>query len=87
MSFTGMDIAEVQRLGSQLHAAANDLRTLANNLTTALANTSWVGPDRMRFEQDWQSMHATQINHVAEALEAAGQNANLNAQQQSEASQ
>jgi uncharacterized protein YukE len=87
MALTGMDIAEVQRLAAQLHTAASDLRTMANNLTTALGNTTWIGPDRQRFESDWQSIHASQISHVADALDQASNNAHQNAQQQTDASQ
>jgi uncharacterized protein YukE len=84
--FTGMDIAAVRQLSQQMKAKADEIRNLSQQLTGQLQNTQWVGPDRDRFTNDWQSQHVAALNRVAEGLEAASQAAAQNATQQENAS-
>lgn len=86
MSFTGMDVAAVRALASQMTNSASEIQNLANQLTSQLQGASWVGPDRERFVSDWQSTHVAQLNQVVNALHEAAQLANQNAQQQETAS-
>ena len=44
------------------------------------------GPDRVKFEGDWQSHHVTALNNVSTALQDASTLATQNAQQQQDAS-
>ena len=85
-NFTGMDIAAVRQLANQMTTKAGEIRTIMQQLTTALQSTQWVGPDRERFVGDWQSQHVTALNNVIQGLEAAAQNATRNAQEQETAS-
>jgi uncharacterized protein YukE len=84
--FTGMDVAAVRQLSQQMKAKADEIRQLSQQLTGQLQNTQWVGPDRDRFTNDWQSQHAAALSRVAEGLEQASQAANNNASQQEQAS-
>lgn len=84
--FTGMDIPAVRQLATQMRSKAEEIRSLSQQLTGQLQNTQWVGADRDRFTNDWQSQHVASLNRVAEGLEAAAQAADQNAQQQEQAS-
>jgi len=85
-SFTGMDIAQVRNLSTQLNSKADEIRNIMNQLTNALQSAQWVGPDRERFVGEWQSQHCSALNNVIQGLEAASQTANKNAQEQEAAS-
>ena len=84
--FTGMDIAAVRGLSTQLTAKASDIRTLMQALTSQLDSTQWVGSDRERFAGDWQSQHCSALNSVIAGLEDAAARATRNADDQEAAS-
>ena len=84
--FTGMDIAAVRQLSQQMNSKAEEIRSLMQQLTTQLQNTQWVGPDRDRFTNDWQSTHVAALNRVIQGLQDASTAATNNANQQEQAS-
>ena len=86
MAMYGMDIDEVRQLSTQLQQASSDIHNIVVQLTSKLGGTTWVGPDRQKFESDWQSHHVTALNNVSTALHDAGTLATQNAQQQQDAS-
>ena len=86
MALYGMDVTEVRTLSTQLQTASSDIHTLVARLTSALTGTNWLGPDRSKFESDWQSHHVMALNNVASALQDASTLASQNAQQQEDAS-
>lgn len=86
MAMYGMDIADVRTLASQLSQASTDITNIVSQLTSKLQGTTWEGPDRQRFESDWQSHHVNALNQVATALSDASTLASQNAQQQEDAS-
>lgn len=83
---SGMDIGSVRQLAVQMDNNAGTIEQLMNQLTSALANTPWVGPDRQRFESDWQGQHCGQLRAVAESLRTAAAHARSNADQQEQVS-
>jgi uncharacterized protein YukE len=85
-NFTGMDIQGVRTLASQMTSSASQIRQLMSQLTNQLNGTQWVGPDRTRFEGEWNGTYVQQLNQVATALEDAAQRANTNATEQETAS-
>ena len=87
MSFTGMDVAAVRALASQMTHSAGEIQQISSSLTSQLQGASWVGPDRERFVSDWQSTHVAQLNQVVNALHDAATRANQNAQEQESVSQ
>lgn len=84
--FTGMDIAAVRTLASQLAAKADEIETIANGLTSQLDGVQWVGFDADSFRSDWHSTHRSQLHAVSAALRDASTRATANATQQEEAS-
>ncbi len=84
--FVGMDPAAVRALAAQLNAKADEIRTIATNLSTVLDNTQWVGTDATGFRGDWHGAHRTQLMTVADALNNASTRATNNAEQQEQAS-
>jgi uncharacterized protein YukE len=86
MAMYGMDVAEVRQLASLLQQSSADITSMISKLTGELGRTTWVGPDRTRFEGDWQSHHVAALNQVATALNDASTLATQNAQQQEDAS-
>ncbi|MDO5498058.1 MAG: hypothetical protein Q4F67_00065 [Propionibacteriaceae bacterium] len=81
-NFFGMDINEVRGFATQLGQKAQEIDTLAQQLTQALGNTQWVGPDATSFRNEWQSQHMAALRNVATALREAQNRANANAQEQ-----
>ena len=86
MAMYGMDIDEVRQLSTQLQQASSDIHNIVAQLTGKLGQTTWLGPDRVKFEGDWQSHHVTALNNVSTALQDASTLATQNAQQQQDAS-
>lgn len=84
--FVGMDPAAVRSLAAQLNVKADEIRTIATNLSTVLDNTQWVGNDANGFRSDWHGTHRTQLMSVADALSNASTRASSNAEQQEQAS-
>lgn len=87
MSMYGMNIDEVRQLAQQMNQASSQLQQMMNQLTAALNNAQWVGPDADRFRQDWTQLHSGQITAVANALQQASQTATGQAMKQEQASQ
>jgi len=85
-SFYGMNVEEVRQLASQMTQRSSEIRSLMNQLTSALQNTQWVGPDHDRFLNEWQSTYVAQLNQVANGLEEAANLATANANAQEQAS-
>jgi uncharacterized protein YukE len=86
MSFTGMDIAAVRQLATQMHSSAAEIRNLSGQITHQVQATNWIGPDREHFVSEWTGTHVAQLHQVVAALEDAAQRANNNAQEQENAS-
>lgn len=84
--FIGMDPAAVRSLAGQLNAKADEIRTIAANLSSTLDSTQWVGNDATNFRSDWSSSHRTQLMNVADALSDASTRATSNAEAQEQAS-
>ncbi len=85
-TFTGMDIQAVRTLAQQMNSSAGEIQQLMQRLTSALQGTPWVGPDREQFLSDWQSQHVVALRNVAQSLEQAATRANMNANEQEQAS-
>jgi uncharacterized protein YukE len=86
MAFLGMNVEEVQALSTQMSSAAQEITSILNQVTSALSNAQWVGPDHDRFVSDWSTLHSQALTTVANGLTEASQKASQNAQQQTEAS-
>ncbi len=86
MALKGMDVDQVRQLAQSLHQASSTLITMISTLSQQVRHASWIGPDREGFVAGWNSHHATALKNVATALQDASTRANLDAQQQDDAS-
>ncbi len=84
--FTGMDIGQVRNLAAQMRQKAEEIEGIANQLTQALNSAQWVGPDKQKFEGDWNSQYRQQLRQVCDGLKQAAGIADQNAKQQEDAS-
>jgi hypothetical protein len=82
----GMDIAQVQQLGTQLMARSDEIKSAAGQLQGLLDATPWMGPDSEKFREEWTGTHMAALNQVATALADAGQRAQVHASEQESAS-
>jgi uncharacterized protein YukE len=79
---TGMDIGEIRTLATQMKAKAEEIRTIMNQLSTSINAAPWVGNDRDRFVDEWQSRHCSSLNAVITSLDGAADTATKNAADQ-----
>lgn len=86
MAFVGMIIEEVEQLAAQLQQRAQEIEETIASLTSALAATTWKGPDHELFQETWHSSHVPALRNVMNGLLDAHNNAMANARQQREAS-
>jgi len=86
MAFEGMDIGAVRQLANLMRQKADEIDHIISQLTGSVNNTQWVGPDRDRFIQDWQSSHVPALKQVEGGLRDAATLADGNATQQEQAS-
>jgi uncharacterized protein YukE len=68
----GADIAQLHALGTKLKSQIEVIDTLIGTVTGALASTTWTGPARDRFEQDWHGSFQSALGNLKEAFDAAG---------------
>jgi uncharacterized protein YukE len=84
--FTGMDITQVRNLANTMRTKADEIENIMSQLTNQLKGAQWVGPDRQRFESDWDGQYCSSLRNVIQGLQDAATNADQNAQQQEQAS-
>lgn len=60
-------------LGTTLKRQVAPIDTLMSTVTSALDSTTWEGPARDRFQQDWNGTFRKTLDGLKTALEAAGQ--------------
>jgi len=84
--YTGQIPEEVDALSAEFEAKAGELEDLKSAISAKLAGTTWSGPDRDRFEADWESALSANITLMIQQLRGASQVAANNAQEQRDAS-
>jgi hypothetical protein len=84
--FLGQIPDEVRMRAAEFDAKATDLENVITALKSKLGSSTWVGPDRTRFEGDWDSALSGSLRNVAGALRVAATTARGNADQQDTAS-
>lgn len=82
MTFTGMDVAAVRQMATQMETTANDISQQMNRLTTTLQGTDWKGPDANAFREEWNGSHTTSLKAVVDALNEVCRKARANADAQ-----
>lgn len=72
MSIYGADPGQLSALGRNLQRQIETIQTVTSTVGTALSSTTWSGPARDRFEQDWNGTFRTALDRLAQAFDAAG---------------
>ena len=78
----GMESAQVRQLASQMDRRADEIDAMLRSTTARLSGLPWVGNDRNRFIDSWNSIHATKLRAVARGLREAAEKARFNANEQ-----
>jgi len=78
----GADTSELEQLARQVLGAATQLEDMVGSLSTALASTSWRGPDADGFQSDWHGLHARSLSGVVENLREVASKLDFEAHQQ-----
>lgn len=84
--FLGQVPEEVDALAAEFDAKAGDIENLIASLKAKLGSTTWTGPDRQRFEGDWDGNLSSALRNVAGSLRDTATVARGNAEQQRTAS-
>lgn len=73
MSMYGANPEQLAGLGRSLKQQIEQIDRVIHTVGSALAGTTWVGPARDRFENDWNSTFRTALQRLNSAFDAAGQ--------------
>jgi hypothetical protein len=72
MSMFGANPDQLAALGRQLQRQIDNIEAITNTVSTALGGTTWVGPARDQFEQEWTGTFRTALARLGAAFDAAG---------------
>jgi hypothetical protein len=86
MALTGANVSDLEYLAGQMSHAADRLETIRNEITAALARTTWGGDDADEFRAIWKFRLAGMLTASATATTGAAVVLRRNARQQWEAS-
>lgn len=81
MGLYGADPDDLERLGTILRRQMTAIDTVRAEVDAALSGTTWIGPARDRFEQDWRSTFTTTLARLNEAFAAAGTDCSARSQE------
>ncbi len=83
----GMNIAEVEALGTALAKAGDDLARHAAALDKLVKSAAWKGAVATNFKQQWWPQHRSRLGQIEADVRRFGQCAITNAQEQRKASE
>ena len=69
----GANPEQLTALGRSLQRQIEAIDGVTSTVTAALGGTSWTGPARDRFEQEWNTTFRTALSRLNQAFDAAGQ--------------
>ena len=81
MSMYGANPEQLESLGTTLSRQVAGIDAVTAAVTSALAGTTWTGPARDRFEEEWRSSFRGALDRLNQAFEAAGQDCRARAQE------
>lgn len=79
MSMYGANPDQLESLGNTLSRQVQAIEAVVAAVTSALGGTTWVGPARDRFEEEWRGTFRGALDRLNQAFEAAGQDCRLRA--------
>jgi uncharacterized protein YukE len=77
----GANPDQLEHLGSTLKRQIEAINSVMSTVTSALSGTTWMGPARDQFEQEWQGSFRSALTRLNDAFEAAGQDCVLRTQE------
>ena len=72
MTMYGANPEQLASLGRSLKQQITSIEGVVSAVSAALGGTTWVGPARDRFEQDWNTTFRNALNKLDQAFDAAG---------------
>ena len=72
MTMYGANPDQLASLGRTLKQQIITIEGVMNAVTSMLSSTTWVGPARDRFENDWSTSFRTALGKLNQAFDAAG---------------
>ncbi len=72
MTMYGANPEQLVALGNTLKQQISPIETLVGTITSVLGGTTWEGPARRQFEDDWNNTFRTALDRLKSAFEAAG---------------
>lgn len=73
MSMYGANPEQLASLGRSLKHQIESINGVMSAVSSALGATTWVGPARDQFEQDWNTTFKSALGRLNQAFDAAGQ--------------
>jgi hypothetical protein len=72
MSMYGANPEQLAALGRSLKQQIAGIDGVVQAVSSALGGTTWMGPARDQFENDWNTTFRQALNRLSQAFEAAG---------------
>ena len=72
MTMYGANPEQLASLGRTLKQQITTIEGVVSAVSSMLSGTTWVGPARDRFEQDWNTSFRTALGKLNQAFDAAG---------------
>jgi uncharacterized protein YukE len=80
MTMYGANPEQLTLLGNTLKRQIDSINSVMSTVSSVLGGTTWVGPARDQFENDWNSTFRSALNRLNQAFDAAGQDCVLRSQ-------
>lgn len=77
----GANPDQLEHLGSTLKRQIEAINSVMSTVTSALSGTTWMGPARDQFEQEWQGSFRSALTRLNDAFDAAGQDCVMRTQE------
>lgn len=72
MPMFGANPEQLASLGRSLQRQLDSVHQITSTVAAALGGTTWVGPARDQFEQDWNNTFRSALDRLGQAFETAG---------------
>jgi hypothetical protein len=72
MTMYGANPEQLASLGRSLQHQITSIEGVVSAVGSALGGTTWMGPARDRFEEDWNTTFRTALQRLNQAFDAAG---------------
>jgi len=72
MSMYGANPEQLAALGRTLKQQITSIESVMSAVSSSLGGTTWTGPARQQFEEDWNSTFRTALGKLNQAFDAAG---------------